>query len=230
MKDTFKGFLDLFYPARCRACGAFSKNLLCPDCLDSFSLIQPPICKRCGKPCSMEVDDCRECKNKFKFSVARSLGLYEGNLRTAIHKFKYKNARGLAATFAEMMTGLANDFNNVDLITNVPLSRKKELYRGYNQAHLLAQEIAKRTDLICEATLRRVAEEVDQTKLSLKERKQNVKGAFVFNGNKNITGKSLLLIDDVFTTGSTVNECGKVLLKAGAKNLSVLTIARVCDI
>ncbi len=224
-----KGFLDLLYPTRCRVCGVFSKSVLCPDCLDSFSFIRPPTCKRCGKPCNIEVDDCKECRNRFKFSTARSLGLYEGNLKTAIHKFKYKNARGLAAIFADMMTGLVSDFDDVELITYVPLSRKKELKRGFNQAHLLAQEIAERTNLICDATLMRVAEEVDQTKLSLKQRKKNVRGAFVVDEKKDVSGKSLLLIDDVFTTGSTVDECSKILLKAGARNLSILTIARVCS-
>ncbi|HDP70469.1 MAG TPA: ComF family protein, partial [Actinobacteria bacterium] len=136
MKDTFRGFLDLLFPARCRVCGVFSKNILCSSCLDSFSFIHPPICKRCGKPCNIEVDFCRDCRNRYKFSTVRSLGCYEGNLKTAIHEFKYRNARGLAKVFGEAMVDLMNNFEEAELVTYVPLSRKKQLKRGYNQAQL----------------------------------------------------------------------------------------------
>jgi len=230
MKDTFKGFFNLFYPKRCRICGNFSKSILCLNCKNSFSIIEPPICKRCGKPCNIEVNVCRDCRNRFKFSTARSLGFYEGALKNAIHEFKYRNGRGLAKIFAGLMVGMIDDFEGVDLITYVPLSRKKQLKRGYNQAHLLAGEIAKKTGLICDSILIRVNEEMDQTKLSLEQRKRNVRRAFIFDEKKNISGKSLLLIDDVFTTGSTVDECSKVLYAKGAKKVSVLTIARVCNI
>jgi len=157
------------------------------------------------------------------------VGLYEGNLKEAIHKFKFNNGRRLGKLFAEMalksMVSQA-DFLNVDWITFVPLTRRKEAKRGYNQAQIFAHEVAGMTDKSLFRVLVKKRETQDQNTLDLKDRADNVRGAFALRSGVDVSGKAILLADDVFTTGHTVNECCRVLLAAGARKVNVLTIAR----
>jgi competence protein ComFC len=118
------------------------------------------------------------------------------------------------------------DFWKIDLVTYVPSTRAKEIRRGYNQAELFGREIAKRIGKPAASTLRRVKRTEDQNKLKLQKRKENVKDAFRALEEADLKNRKLLLVDDVYTTGSTSNECAKALRKAGAKQINVLTIAR----
>ncbi|HAW60392.1 MAG TPA: ComF family protein [Actinobacteria bacterium] len=227
MGEIFKGLVDLVFPPTCHVCDSFSEQPLCADCFSSFPLIDPPLCRKCGKSCHLVVDECRECRGRrYYFSIARSAGLYEGNLKEAIHSLKYRNGRRLAPIFARLMVEGMEEGLDIDLVTFVPLSSSKERRRGYNQARLLALEISDLIDKPCIPALIQIKETMDQSKLSPRERRENVRKAFLGVAGVDIRGRSLLLIDDVFTTGATVNECSKALLASGAEDVHVLTLAR----
>ena len=228
MGQLVKGFLDLIFPPTCFVCGQVKEEPLCSQCLASFSLIKEPICEKCGKPCVLKVTACKECSGRrFYFAKARTFGLYEGNLKEAIHQFKYEGGKRIAPLLARLIVDKMEPSSfRADLLTWVPLSSRKEASRGYNQAYLLTRGIAKLTGQLSSPTLRLSKETRDQSKLTLPERRRNVKEAFAAITGINLKNESVLLIDDVFTTGSTVNECSKVLLKAGAGNVAVLTVAR----
>lgn len=222
--------LNLLFPPKCCICGHYCEELLCDTCKDTFSLIEGPICAKCGKPCHCEVTSCRECKGRrLYFDVGRSLGFYESNLKEAIHHFKYNNGRKLAVVFADMAQESCHcqrEFWAVDLVTYVPSTTAKEIHRGYNQAELFGREVAKRIEKPSIKTLYRVKQTEDQNKLKLEQRRQNVRDAFKALPKTDLKGSRVLLVDDVYTTGSTINECAKALKKAGARQVNVLTIAR----
>jgi len=225
MQEILKGLLDLLFPPRCRICNKACSEAICPECIDSFPRVNGSICTKCGKPCHREVNTCRECAGKnIYFLLARSAGDYSGNLKEAIHQLKFRNGKKLAPYLARFAAPYIVDFiDGIDCITFVPLTKYKEAKRGYNQSKLIAEEISKIFNKpICD-NLIKIKNIPEQNKLGLAERPKNVKGAF---GIKSPITGNMLLIDDVFTTGSTVNECARILKKNGAQNVFVLTIAR----
>lgn len=237
MHPFFKALLDFIYPPRCYLCGISSEEPVCSSCTSALLFIEDPVCQKCGKPCVSPVDlhgaslveSCRECRaRRFKFSLARSLGLYEDGFKEIVREFKYRGKKRLVPIFAEMMVSkVAPEFFEVDLVSFVPLTRKKKVRRGYNQSEILAQALAGSLDLPCGSTLVKNQETEDQSQLPAEERRKNVRGVFSSaDGGVDLKGKTVLLVDDVLTTGTTVNECSKVLLKAGAKEIRVLTLAR----
>lgn len=230
LDQIFGSLIDLIYPKRCYVCGSDSKESICSTCVSSFYFIDSPVCQKCGKPTTIEVDECRECRDKsIHFSTARSTAFYEGNLREAIHKFKYDNGKSLGDVFAKLSYKILKEekkFFNIDMVTYVPLGRKKELERGYNQSKLIAESISSLISKPCVSILVRVRETEDQNKLDMEKRHTNVKNVFLVSKKINIKRKRILLIDDVYTTGATVNECSKMLKAAGAEEVRVLTIAR----
>jgi len=222
--------LNLLFPPKCCICGHYCEELLCKTCQGTLPLVEGPICTRCGKPCHYQVKSCRECRGRrLYFHSARSLGFYEGSLKEAIHNFKYKNGRRLANIFADLARNNAfcdSMFWDIDLITYVPSTTAKEIRRGYNQAELFGREVAKRIEKPSIKTLCRVKQTEDQNKLKLEERRKNVKDAFKSLPQLNLKNRRILLVDDVYTTGSTINECAKALKRAEAKQVNVLTVAR----
>lgn len=160
--------------------------------------------------------------------MARELGVYEGNLLKAIHLFKYGGKINIARLLGRMLASYPLDFSIYDLLIPVPLHIKRLKERGFNQAVLLSKEIKRAHSIPIEMFgLKRIRATRPQVLLKEKERMLNVKGAFAVKNPANIKGRKVLLIDDVFTTGATVNECAKVLKKAGAERIDVLTLARV---
>jgi len=178
-----------------------------------------------------EVHLCSRClRGRWHFEVHRSCGLYEGALKEAIHRFKYLHEFPLLRVFGDLLyptlQTLSRDYP-VDLIVPVPLHIQRLRERGFNQALLLARELSKRTGIpYPERALKKIKNTPFQTTLKGKERRKNVKGAFHVDKNEEIEGKSILLVDDVYTTGATVNECARTLLDGGAKSVAVLTVAR----
>ena len=227
MNKIFEGLLELVYPTYCAGCGQHGQSV-CPECLNSLPLIESKFCLKCGKPCNYLVEECRECRGKkFFFSQARSLGLYKGKLRDLVHKFKYGNSRALADVFAGLLVErVERKFFEVDLITCVPLSGPKRDERGFNQAQLLAEKIAQKVDVPFLDLILQERETQDQSRLQAAERRKNVKGVFSVHRDQLPKAARIILVDDVFTTGSTVNECSRVLKKAGADSIRVATIAR----
>ncbi len=216
---------SLVFPEACYVCGGRDSDPICGDCLSSFPLINGPTCRRCGKPTISPVEDCRECRGRgFVFRTAISAGKYEGSLKEAIRSFKYKNGKRMAPVLAGLLAAKCAELRaEVDIVTFVPMSGRKKAERGYNQAKLLAFELGKILEVEPASALRRMRATKPQSDLSLEERRRNVKGAFA--PLRNVGGR-VLLVDDVFTTGSTANECSEALLKAGATEVMVATVAR----
>lgn len=229
--------LQFFIPPQCPFCEKFlpeGERGICPNCLSMIHWIEPPFCSICGTPyVSKESGDhpCGGClKKKRYFTMARSIGAYEGPLREAIHRWKYEGKTSLNPYFGKwMVEGLTRYWNpkELDLLIPVPLHKNRLRDRGFNQALLLAREIHSHTGIpYLKRALRKRRSTPPQVELSGLERERGVKGAFEITGRDNLLEKSILLIDDVYTTGATVNECAKVLLEGGAKRVDVLTLAR----
>lgn len=161
--------------------------------------------------------------------MARAIGSYEGPLREAIHRWKYEEKGYLTSFFGEKLAeGFLRhwDSSSFDLLIPVPLHSKRLRERGFNQALLLVKELSQRTRIpYSKRLLRKRISTPPQIHLSGRERERGVRGSFHIQREDEIEGKVILLVDDVYTTGATVNECSKVLLKAGAERVDVLTLA-----
>lgn len=183
-------------------------------------------CVRCGRHKVGVGDYCDECSEQtLYFDEARSAVNYDGNAKNLIRRLKYGNARYLARPLSEYMLDilLTSDWQ-FECITFVPIHAKREKKRGYNQARLLAEEIAASCDKPCLSLLGKIKNTPNQASLDRSERESNLIGAFSV---KEKPPEHVVLVDDVMTTGATVNECCKVLKKAGAKFIYVLTFASV---
>jgi ComF family protein len=222
--------------------GKWMAPFLCPTCASGFLPVESPQCSRCGmvfKSRQGEDHVCGEClESPKKFQIARSAGIYKYTLMAVIHCFKYKGKIQLARPLGALLFAAFISFwdkMNIDLIVPVPLHPKKLRMRGFNPSFLLVKDwvcIAKFLNVrlpdmpvdINVLARRRWTE--PQTGLGRKERLANVKNAFHIRKGSKITNKRILLVDDVYTTGATVSECAKVLLKGGAGHVDVLTLAR----
>lgn len=214
----------------------------CPDCLKGFEVISSPICECCGMMFKGHADDnhlCGDCLTQpKKFRMARAAMVYDHHLMAVIHRFKYAGKTRLAKPLGRLVLGAYLRYwhhQKVDLILPVPLHPKKMRQRGFNQSYLLMdtwKSISKpmvgelgtipvKTDVLV-----RNKATSPQTGLGRKPRLANIKGAFTVRFPEEVFGKRVLLVDDVYTTGATVNECAKMLLKAGAQTVDVLTVAR----
>ena len=215
---------------------------LCPTCSSGFLPVESPKCSRCGmvfKSRQGEDHVCGECLDSPKrFRIARSTGIYKYTLMAVIHCFKYKGKIQLARPLGTLLfTAFINfwDKMSIDLIVPVPLHVKKLRMRGFNPSFLLVKDWVRILELssgrlpdiqVDINVLARKKWTEPQTGLGRKERLANIKNAFNISDGSKITGKKILLVDDVYTTGATVNECAKVLLKGGAGHVDVLTLAR----
>jgi len=161
--------------------------------------------------------------------MARALGAHEGSLQEAIHRWKYEGKTYLTPFFAIWMAEGLNRYwepDSFDLLIPVPLHRQRLRERGFNQVLLLVKEISFRTGIPYRKTiLQKKKPTIPQVTLSGLEREKGLRGAFHVIGKEELAGKSVLLVDDVYTTGATVNECSKVLRRGGAKRVDVLTLA-----
>ncbi len=197
---------------------------LCSSCLEKLPFNDKKVCLCCGAPVENEADYCLRCMDtKRAFDKCRSVFVYDGLAKKVLLSFKYGEKKYLKNLLAKLMTDkyLSERFE-ADVVTFVPMTKKEQRKRGYNQSELLAREIANSLSLECRPSLEKVKESPEQKSLSAKERAENLKGVFSCS-DAALKGKRVLLIDDVFTTGATANECSGVLLKAGASNVLVLT-------
>ncbi len=213
--------LALLYPPRCFLCGRELRVLcpLCDDCLQALPFFSDPVCRVCGVPVEEGIDLCRECAVEPRpFAWARSLGPYRGGLRALILGLKYGEEVALARLLGRRMAGLLVDA--VQVVTYVPRDPKRP---GFHGAEVLAQEVARTLGLPVRALLRKLRSTPPQVSLSWAERRENLRGAFrATPGN----GETVLLVDDVYTTGATVSECSRALLEVGYGEVGVLTVAR----
>jgi ComF family protein len=229
-------------PARCHACARYlrreSNPSFCRDCWGTVSLIDGPCCPRCGKPFASEAalshspghlcGDCRERLPRFDRAVAA--GWYEGVLAEAIHLFKYRGRTLLGRPLGALLVNTIERIPDTDCLVPVPLHPSRLREREFNQALLLCDILGSKSGLpVIPDALQRTRETPPQIGLSRLDRRRNVRRAFVPRRPERIEGRRILLIDDVFTTGSTANDCARALKRAGAESVSVLTVARTPD-
>jgi len=221
-------FLDILFPPRCAGCEKWG-GLICNDCLKKIIIISEPVCIRCGHPVqSYRIKCCDRCRSSvIYYDNIRSWAYFEGVLKKAIHRLKYCRDLGLSERLSIPMILLLREQKwKVDKIIPVPLDPERFRYRGYNQAALLAKPISRNTGIAFDGdSLVRIHKTRSQVGLSEIERKENVNNVFKANFSS-IKGRSVLLIDDVITTGSTLNSCAKTLKKAEASRVYGLSPAR----
>ena len=242
--NALKSLIDLIYPPRCPVCQAFLQDRIapcggqdlpfCPTCFKDFTEIESPICSLCGRPFSDGVEQDRVCEDCLRkrpsYDIARAPYLYDGALMTAIHELKYAQKSHLAdslgsllALFAQTWIGELKGF----LVMPVPLHPKRLRARGFNQSLLLARCVASKAGAELDfLSLRRTKFTKPQTELRSEERKRNVRKAFDVVKPETVKRRTILLVDDVATTGSTLNECAKALKRAGADSVLCLVLAR----
>jgi len=219
------------------ACGTVlrEKNKsFCPDCFSQIEFIRSPLCSLCGQPFSEPGESDHMCGICLlaapPFAVARALGQYERVLMDVIHRFKYGGKMSLGERLGEFMADCSYPslaIADYSLIMPVPLHPRRLRQRGFNQAMILAREIARRFSLGLDfLSLRRVVFTEPQVGLGKDMREQNIRGAFHVADAGRIKGENIILVDDVYTTGSTVKECARILMKSKAEKVAVLTLAR----
>jgi ComF family protein len=214
---------ETLWPRRCAGCGL--RGLwLCEECYRRLPVWTPPWCERCGVPVSI---GCRCGDLPPMIDAARSVGQYSGWLNTSVRQLKYGQEPARAAHLGPMMARAISDLAPVDLLAPVPLHRRRFNERGYNQSDLLAEAIAHETGIpVASSAFRRVSNTPHQTSLSAQERRLNLRGAFEITEPATISGQYVLIVDDVFTTGSTTAEFASVLRRAGARWIGVVTVGR----
>ena len=218
--------LDWLYPPVCGGCGR-SGERWCNDCTQKTLEIEPPICPICG---NVNENDgpCPRCQVTRPFYTAlRSHTIFQGAVREAIHRLKYRRDIGLAEALSRPMIGSMQKLNwSLDIITSVPLGLVRFEQRGYNQATLLARPIALYLKIpFSTRILVRTRETSSQVGLTVKERHENMADAFRTD-RKFVKGKNVLVVDDVATSGATLNACAKALLDAGASSVYGFALAR----
>lgn len=223
---------DLLFPPRCGGCGQ-AGAVFCAGCVSRVQPVPTPLCRRCGTPLQDAAGAgegyCTECHRvPHCVSAIRGAGVYEPPLSTAIHRFKYNGRRSLGEPLGQLLADYWRPRAvTADLVVAVPLHPNRRRERGFNQAQVLAAVFCRHTGLplLREGILRRERETHQQMALDMAERRQNVAGAFGWHGPP-LEGIKVLLIDDVATTGSTLEACGEALMAAGAGKVWALTVAR----
>jgi ComF family protein len=228
-RDVIDSILNLLLPVSCVVCGSRvlerRYGAACPDCWSSLVTVPLPICPQCGEPAPAIEGLCGLCRaGEHTFDFARSALLFTDTLREIIHHLKYSDRVSLAKPLGDLLReSLDREPFTGSVILPVPLHRKRARIRGYNQAELIASRLGRP---IARGILRRGKNTASQTGLSRSERKRNLAGAFEVQGTIN---GSVIVVDDVYTTGSTLNEIAKTLRRAGAERVEVLTVARVAS-
>lgn len=240
MNGYVESFLELLYPEKntCFICNIYDESIndkyICADCEKKLKRINPPVCNKCSKPIDYDSSDCLcpDCNVYDKsFEMSKSLYSYEGIIKDCIYSFKYYNKPYFYKFFGSLVLNfmIANDYTNFDYITSVPLHKSKMRTRGYNQSELIAKYIADELFIPYVNALKRTKKTTKQSQQSKEDRRKNLKGAFTVKSpqkNEKIKNSNVLLVDDVYTTGSTADECSKALLNFGVTKVYVITIAR----
>jgi ComF family protein len=232
----------LFFPGDCRICKRalvkWTRVPVCDECLKSPKPLEADFfCAVCNMPFtnSYPLDErgvCAGCRSGLRgFDYAASYGVYEGSLRSLIHLYKYSAMKPLARPLAAYLDRAMSAEERFDAVVPVPLHWRRQWQRGFNQSELLARYVARRRGIPLLQALRRRRATAAQAGLASAGRRRNVEGAFAVKHNARISagisGRKILLIDDVMTTGATAGACAAALKRAGAKSVSLLTLARV---
>lgn len=209
--------LDYIYPQCCGICGKLDKNLLCKKCEI-----------RLNKNAIFGIDDYRNTSSYFDEHIY--IFAYEGEIRNALINYKFNDKSYMYKSFVNFLKNNAQiclQIKKYDIIIPVPISKKRYKQRGYNQSSIFAKSLAKNLQIAYfENILIKEKDNAVQSSLSQEERENNVKNVYRVNSSEKIINKKILVVDDIYTTGSTLNECSKMLKYAGAKNIGILTIAK----
>ena len=208
-----------------------TRGPVCGSCWRSIRTFSSPLCEACGDPLpswriiSVECGQCPRCRRQPHDVVhSRAIGEYDGPLRAIVHALKYDGRRSLARPLAGLLTQHGGSLlAGADLVVPVPLHRSRKRARGFNQA----AEIARHLPVARANVLKRVRPTASQTDLPAAQRHANVRNAFALRRHANVAGLTLVLVDDVSTTGATLESCARVLREAGAREVRALTAARV---
>ena len=230
--------VELFYPRNCQVCltpqAAGDTGVLCAGCHARVKRIGPPCCERCALPfdgVAAGTFACGYCQEmRFHFTRAVAGCRAEGVARDCIHRFKYDRAMYFGPHLVEWITAAGRewlDWDQVDVVVPVPLHPRKKRHRQFNQAEYLAAAVGREFGKpVTTRAVRRVKDTETQTRLRAATRRANLRQAFAARDPGAVAGQRVVLVDDVFTTGATLDACAKVLNQAGAANVVVLTVAR----
>lgn len=225
LRSAAQGLLDLLYPPRCAGCNRMGE-LFCASCQARVEPPLAPACRRCGRPGANDAP-CPACAaTPSHLDRIAAAAIFAHPLRDAIHQLKYENVRSLAGPLSALMVAAWSHTSlHADLIVPVPLHRKRLAERGYNQSALLAHAMGQAAGIpVDEKVLVRTRATRQQVGLGRAERALNVAGAFICHGG--LAGHHIVLIDDVCTTGSTLEACAGALRQAGATSVSAFALAR----
>ena len=219
--------LKINYQNECFLCGELNINSdnICDHCKGNSSFIQTEQCSTCGQPLISEISECMRCRNSdFHFQNNRSLFEYKNTSKEIFYQYKFKKNRKIGLWYSFLLSEIIiRDFADY-LIIPSPYRYLKKVRKGWDQVEYLTNILKKKYHLNVLKVLRKKGT-IDQKKLNINQRKENLSGCIIFNNKYLIKDKKILFIDDVFTTGATANECAKVLLEHKAQLVSVLTIA-----
>lgn len=226
--------LDLVYPPCCVLCRArISDDLsvICDDCGSGLLSIDAPYCERCGQPLDAPVAPCPACPGRtFYFDGAFSGFQFNRPLQDLIHQLKYRNRPGIGRFLGSLLAKRVEreaGIPHITAVVPVPLHPLRNRERGYNQSAYIAQGISDETGIpVLENVLARSRNTPTQTSLSPEARMANVEGVFEVSRAEAVRGATVSLVDDIFTTGATINSCARTLLQAGAERVFALTLAR----
>lgn len=239
LKNLLHGLCDLIYPNNCLICKGYLRTsqaaLLCPSCRDTLEFNHPPFCLRCSRHLGVQPQSlCAECSGAdYHFDRAWAITIYNDTMKRLIHLFKYGQKISLRKYFAELIFSFVEtyhiDLRQFDIVVPVPLSSARLRERGYNQSQLLSEGVCQQFSLrLCQENLLRVRHTQNQALLGKKERWTNIRGAFTIRNSLPFLDKSVLLVDDLLTTGATASEAACILKEAGAKRVDVLALAIAC--
>ncbi len=246
LQSAAAGLFATLFPSDCRFCGAPLENIsrlpVCPACLAGIHRLDIPVCSVCGERLALAAappdDRCGLCRRvEPPFAQALAYGSYDGALRDLLQLLKYEGVRPAAGVLGrrlgEVLLTLRGRLDGPPLVIPVPLHAQKLRQRGFNQSHLIARAALRNLHRgtgtpweLAAGALLRVRATASQTGLTPHQRRENVRGAFAVARADRVRGRDLLIIDDVFTTGTTVSECARVLRRAGAARVLVATVAR----
>lgn len=231
-KDVLSKITNVIFPDNitCFICGEDcdkeSEVDICSRCEHDLPYNNGKICLRCGNALDSN-DSCSNCKfTKHYFVKARAPFIYDGEIRSAIQRLKFNGEKYIAKSLAYYLVSAYRQLEvDADYIVPIPASSKRLKQRGYNQAELLARELASKVGVACSINLVKSIDTAKQSNVNISERKSNVENVFTVKDRKLFKGKIIVLVDDVFTTGATVDSASKALRKAGAKAVFVITVA-----
>lgn len=231
----FESTINYIFPFRRSACSNLtnSSDGICGSCWPNFTFIDKPYCIVCCKKFEInftEVNICAKCIiSKPKVDMIRTLLEFSPETKKLVHNFKYKDKTSLAKLFATLVSNrFSEDLQDIDIIAPVPMHKFKRIFRNYNPPQILAHELSKKLHKpVIPNLLIKKRMTKNQVGLNKTQRAQNLLGSFQFNKNFKIQNKNILLVDDVITTGATSAECAKVLKKAKASKVKLVTIAKV---